>query len=66
VKRTVSSAEAGRDLGSVLQGVCERGDEVVIEQDGEVVGVVIPAHRYASLERDHDEFWRLFRSGQDR
>jgi prevent-host-death family protein len=49
--------EARKRLGELLESVYYRGDEVVIERAGKVMGVVIPARRYEAWERRRE---RLF------
>lgn len=49
MKRTVSAMEARRRLGELLESVYYRGDEVVIERAGKVMGVVIPEGRYRAM-----------------
>jgi prevent-host-death family protein len=65
MKRTVSAMEARKRLGELLESVYYRGDEVVIERAGKVMGVVIPAHRYEAIERDRDELFAMIRRQQD-
>ena len=50
MKRTVSVQHAGERLGDLLAGVRERGDEIVIQQDGQTVGVLISPERYYQIE----------------
>jgi prevent-host-death family protein len=57
MKRTVSAMEARRRLGELLESVYYRGDEVVIERAGKVMGVVIPASRYEAIQENRD--WLL-------
>src|SRR5687768_5932081 len=57
MKRRVSAMEARKRLGELLESVYHRGDEVVIERAGKPMAVVIPASRYAALERRREEFW---------
>jgi prevent-host-death family protein len=48
--------EARRRLGELLESV-SRGDEVIIERAGKVMGVVVPEDRYQAMERRRE---RLF------
>jgi len=54
MKRTVTALEARRKLGELLEGV-SRGDEVVIERSGKVMGVVIPIERYQQIQAARQE-----------
>jgi prevent-host-death family protein len=60
MRKTVSAVEARRNLGELLEGVSERGDEIAIERAGRILGVVIPESEYAEyrhakrkLDMDH-------------
>ncbi len=66
MRRTVSAMEARKHFGEILEGVHYKGDEVVIERNGKVMGVVIPAAQYAAIERDRERFWDLIRKTQER
>lgn len=59
MKRTVTALEARRRLGELLESVYYRGDEVVIERAGKVMGVVIPPARYAAIEENRKELWKM-------
>jgi prevent-host-death family protein len=50
MQRTVSAQDARQRLGKLLEGVCCRGDEVVIERAGKPMGVVIPMERYRHMQ----------------
>lgn len=56
MKRTVSAMEARKRFGELLENV-SRGDEVVIERAGKVMGVVISADRYEALESRRKAFF---------
>ena len=57
MKRTLSAMEARRKFGEMLEDV-RRGDEVVIERAGKIMGVVISPERYQLIERRREEFWK--------
>lgn len=57
MKRTLTAMEARRKFGEMLEDV-RRGDEVVIERAGKVMGVMIPPERYQVIERRREEFWK--------
>lgn len=56
MKRTLSAMEARRKFGEMLEDV-RRGDEVVIERAGKIMGVVISPERYKMIERRREDFW---------
>jgi prevent-host-death family protein len=66
MKKTVSAMEARKHLGEILEGVHYKGDEVVIERNGKVMGVVISQRRYAGIERSRERFWELIHRTQER
>jgi prevent-host-death family protein len=57
MKRTVSAVDARQKLGELLESVYYRGDEIVIERAGKVMAVVVPAERYAAMERSRERFF---------
>jgi prevent-host-death family protein len=59
MKRRISAMEARKRLGDLLESVYHRGDEVIIERAGKPMAVVIPAARYAAMERQREEFWKM-------
>ena len=61
MKRTVSAMEARRRLGELLESVYYRGDEVVIERAGKVMGVMIPVDRYRAIEKDREWLIEMIR-----
>ncbi|MCC7364136.1 MAG: type II toxin-antitoxin system Phd/YefM family antitoxin [Dehalococcoidia bacterium] len=64
VKRLVGVDEASDRLDDLIEAVHDRGDEVVIQRGGETVAVVIPAERYAALERNRERMWELLEKAQ--
>jgi prevent-host-death family protein len=66
VKRIVSAVEARKRLGEILERVYYRGDEVVIERAGKVMGVIVPADRYAAIERSRERLFALIEEVQER
>jgi prevent-host-death family protein len=59
MQRTVSDETARQRLTELLDGVFERGDEVIIERAGTPVGVVIPPERYASIRASRERLREL-------
>jgi len=66
MKRKVSAVEARKRLGEILEGVYYRGDEVVIEQAGKPMAVVIPAERYETMERSRERLFELIEKNWER
>ncbi len=66
MKRTVSALDARRRLGELLESVYLRGDEVVIERAGKPMAVVIPAERYALLEKSRAKLFEMAEQVQRR
>lgn len=59
MKRTVTALDARRRLGELLESVYHGGDEVVIERAGKPMAVVIPAERYAAMERSRERMFAM-------
>jgi prevent-host-death family protein len=66
VRRKVSALEARRRLGELLESVYYRGDEVVIERAGKVMAVIVPAERYAAIERSRARILELVEGSWER
>lgn len=66
MKRTVSAMEARRRLGELLEGVYYRGDEVVIERAGKVMGVVVPVDEYQRMNAARERVMELVRKNWER
>ena len=70
MKRKISAGEARTRLGELLEAVYYRGDEVVIERAGKPMAVVIPAARYAAMERSRqqsfDRMWEFIERVHER
>lgn len=66
MKRKVTAIEARRRLGELLESVYHGGDEVVIERAGKPMAVVIPAERYASLERNRERLFAMMDAARER
>ena len=58
MKRTVSAMEARGKFGELLESVLYRGDEVVIERAGKVMGVLISPTKYLLLEQNRERMYR--------
>ena len=55
----MSVQEASASLVELLTRVHEHGDEIVIEQDGKELGVLISPSRHHRLNRSRRHFWDL-------
>jgi prevent-host-death family protein len=66
MKRTVSAGEAGARFGELMDGVFYRHDELVIEQDGKPMAVVIPAYLYEVIERGRGQIAGLMQKERER
>ena len=59
MKQTISSLDARRDLDELIEGVCHKSDEVVIERAGKAVAVVISTDRYEAMERSRERMFSM-------
>ncbi len=66
MKRTITDRDARRRLIELLEGVHDHGDEVTIERAGKPLAVVIPASRYAAMERNRQRFFDMIDAVHDR
>jgi prevent-host-death family protein len=53
-------------FGEVLEGVCYRGDEVVIERAGKSMAVVVPVERYESMQRSRERLFQMIEDLHER
>ncbi len=65
MKRTVSAMEARGKFGELLESVLYRGDEVVIERAGKVMGVLISPTKYQLLEQNRERMYRALTENQE-
>lgn len=56
MKRTVSAVEARRQLGKLLERA-RKGDEIVIERNGEPMGVLVSTKQYAAMVQKRIDEW---------
>jgi len=66
VKRRISAVEARKKFGEILESVCYRGDEVVIERAGRPMAVIIPSERYKAMEQSRERLFELIEKSQER
>jgi prevent-host-death family protein len=60
MKRTVDRQAAHRGLSELLVGVSTRGDEVIIEEAGEPIAVIIPAARYRQIDQAREHLREMY------
>lgn len=66
MEKTVSSQEAPRRFGDLLQEVADNGDRYVVEQDGVPLAAVVPFALYSQWKRRREGFFRQMRESADR
>ncbi len=57
MEKIVSSQDAPERFGALLQGVSDKGDRYVIEQDGVPLAVVIPFALYSRWAGRREDFF---------
>lgn len=60
-KRTVATAELKAQLDELLAAVRERGESVVIEEDGRPVAAIVSADRFDAMEHSRERFLEAVR-----
>lgn len=48
--KTVPAAEFAENWATLIDGIAENGDEVLLEKDGRVIAKVVPMQREVTLE----------------
>lgn len=66
MEKTVSELEAQRNFGGILQEVAANGDNIVVEQHGKPVAVVVPVHVYEQWQRSRTRFFERVREAAAR
>lgn len=66
MKRRLSAMEARKRFGELLESVYHRGDEVVIERAGKVMGVMISIDLYRSMEASRERIMELIERSWER
>ncbi len=66
MEKTVSSQDAPGRFGDLLQGVSDKGDRYVVEQDGVPLAAVVPFSLYAQWKRQRERFFEQMRETADR
>src|SRR5581483_7631265 len=59
MSRRVTVEELQQSLDESIQGVADRGDEIVVERNGQPLAAVVPMREYEALKRSRDRFWEL-------
>lgn len=62
MERTIDMAEAYLSIGDVVKDVMERGEEIIVEQNGEAVAVVMPAEQYKQWQHGRQAFFARMRA----
>ncbi len=66
MEKTVSSQDATRRFGDLLQGVSDKGDRYVVEQDGVPLAAVVPFALYSQWKRRRESFFQQMLETADR
>jgi prevent-host-death family protein len=66
MERTIEIAESQLTIGEVIRDVVAKGDQIVVEQDGERVAAVVPVALYEQWQRSRKEFFDTMRVGAQR
>jgi len=66
MEKTVSSQDAPGRFGDLLQGVSDKGDRYVVEQDGVPLAAVVPFALYSQWKRQREGFFGQIREATDR
>ncbi len=66
MEKTVSSQDALGRFGDLLQGVSDKGDRYVVEQDGVPLAAVVPFALYAQWKGRREGFFGQMRDSADR
>lgn len=66
MEKTVSSQDAPERFGDLLQGVSNKGDHYVVEQDGVPLAAVVPFELYSQWKRRRESFFERIREAADR
>lgn len=61
MEKTVSSQDATGRFGDLLQGVSDKGDRYVVEQDGVPLAAVVPSALYFQWKRRRAGFFGQIR-----
>ena len=61
MEKTVSSQDAPGRFGDLLQGVSDKGDRYVVEQDGVPLAAVVPFALYSQWKRRREGFFEQMR-----
>lgn len=59
MRKTVNAVRARNNLGRILEEVCYRGDQYVIERSGKAMAAVVPVEQYEQWRKERETFFRL-------
>ena len=62
--KTVTAIKARQNLGQVMNEVCLKNDEYIIERSGKPLVAIIPIEKYLNMKSNRAEFFRLYDSLQ--
>jgi prevent-host-death family protein len=65
MKRTIDRQAAQRGLSEILAGVSNRGDEIIIEDGGTPIAVIISASRYRQMDQVRERLREMYRELRD-
>ncbi|HKP52314.1 MAG TPA: hypothetical protein VJ183_06645 [Chloroflexia bacterium] len=61
MEKIIDVSETYLSIGDVVKDVIARGEEVAVEQDGELVAVVMPAELYKQWQQGRQAFFDRIR-----
>lgn len=66
MEKTISTKDATVCFGDLLQGVSDKDDRYVVEQDGVPLAALVPFALYAQWKRRRETFFEQMRETGDR
>lgn len=66
MEKTISSQDAPGRFSDLLQGVSDKGDRYVVEQDGVPLAAMVPFALYSQWKRRREGFFQQLRETADR
>jgi prevent-host-death family protein len=65
MKKTVSAMEARRKFGELLEDA-SRGDHIIIERAGRVMGVLVSPDEFQIMEQNRERLFKFFEDAWER
>jgi prevent-host-death family protein len=65
MKKTVSAMEARRKFGELLEDA-SRGDQIIIERAGRVMGVLVSPDQFQIMEQNRERLFKFFEEAWER